>query len=336
MSLLEQRYRSVLRLLPAFYRAEREEEMVAAFMEMYGDVPDDVNPRPSWGEVASVAALSVRLRLGAGRDRPRAFAWGEAVRLAALLGLAYQAVYGVLVAADVLHALSLGTTPFSGAPEPAELLMALRDLGTALCAVVAFTAIMRARPRPAKVAALLGTIPLLAHDAITLVAPGPVGGGPWMETGRMLVTAAPVIALLLGFHRDVAPPRRPWWLTLAPPAAGLTMLAWAEVWLALRLYESEWLAMWLDLDGTAIAALVVGSAFAVARGPAPSVALGLSIAGLLLLLSRLGLLIDLQGSAIGDVTTVVATQCLLLTVVTGALAAAGLRSLPGARAATLT
>ncbi|MFI6734368.1 hypothetical protein ACIBI9_15670 [Nonomuraea sp. NPDC050451] len=336
MSLLEHRYRRVLRLLPAFYRAEREEEMAATFMEMSGDVPDDVNARPSWGEIASVVALSVRLRLGAVRDRPRSFAWGEAVRLAALLGLAYQAVYGVLVAADVLSALRIAATPFAGAPESFERLMALRDLGSALCAVVAFTAIMRARPRLAKVAALLGTAPLLAYQAIALVLPGPAGDGLWTEAGRMVVTAAPVIALLLGFHRDVTPPRRSWWLTLAPPATGLMMLAWAEVWLALRLYESEWLALWLDLDGTAIAALVVGSAFAMARGPAPSRALGLSIAGLLLLLSRLSLLIDLYGSATGDIATVVATQCVLLTVLAGALAAVGLRSLPGAGAATLT
>ncbi|MBE1588278.1 hypothetical protein ACFPOI_52785 [Nonomuraea angiospora] len=62
--LLEQRYRHVLRLLPASYRAEREEEMVAEFMDMSGEVPDEVNPRPRWGEIASVLALSVRIRLG--------------------------------------------------------------------------------------------------------------------------------------------------------------------------------------------------------------------------------------------------------------------------------
>ncbi|MBE1582663.1 hypothetical protein ACFPOI_60465 [Nonomuraea angiospora] len=71
MTLLEQRYRSVLRLLPASYRAEREEEMVDAFMEMYGDAPDEINPRPPWSEIASVLALSVRIRLGAAGSAPR-------------------------------------------------------------------------------------------------------------------------------------------------------------------------------------------------------------------------------------------------------------------------
>jgi hypothetical protein len=69
---LEQRYRLVLRtLLPASYRKLWEEDMVATFLESMDS--DDAEAaefladygRPGWSEVASVAALAVRLRLGA-------------------------------------------------------------------------------------------------------------------------------------------------------------------------------------------------------------------------------------------------------------------------------
>ncbi|GAA0374752.1 hypothetical protein GCM10009530_26600 [Microbispora corallina] len=62
MSLLEDPYRRVLRLLPASYREGREEEMVAAFLEGSPGAGD--NARPRWPEVASVAALAIRVRLG--------------------------------------------------------------------------------------------------------------------------------------------------------------------------------------------------------------------------------------------------------------------------------
>ena len=67
MSTLETRYRSVLRLLPLPYRQVWEEEMVATFVEsMMPDDPNDADfvaefGRPAWSEVASVAALAVRL-----------------------------------------------------------------------------------------------------------------------------------------------------------------------------------------------------------------------------------------------------------------------------------
>jgi hypothetical protein len=95
---LEQRYRVVLRtLLPASYRKLWEEDMVATFLESMAS--DDAEAaeyladygRPSWSEVASVAALAVRLRLGAANAPLRSGAWGEAVRLVALMGLLVHA-----------------------------------------------------------------------------------------------------------------------------------------------------------------------------------------------------------------------------------------------------
>lgn len=84
MSRLEQRYRLVLRvLLPAAYRNAWEEDMVATFLDSVDS--DDAEAteyavdcrRPSSSEVASVASLAVRLRLGAAGAPPRYVAWGR-------------------------------------------------------------------------------------------------------------------------------------------------------------------------------------------------------------------------------------------------------------------
>lgn len=68
-TLLEQRYRTVLRMLPAYYRAEREEEMVETYLDDMDEADQDL-ARPAWGEVASIAALSVRTRLGSAGAPP--------------------------------------------------------------------------------------------------------------------------------------------------------------------------------------------------------------------------------------------------------------------------
>ncbi|MFD0747083.1 hypothetical protein ACFQ1L_38695 [Phytohabitans flavus] len=101
MSRLEERYRTVLRLLPAGYRARWENEMVAVLLEsMERDDPEEAEfvrdyGRPSWSEVGSVAALALRLRLG-GAGTPRSLTWGAAVRLAVLMALLAHAVAGTV------------------------------------------------------------------------------------------------------------------------------------------------------------------------------------------------------------------------------------------------
>ena len=94
MNRLEERYRLALRMLPVAYRERWEEDMVEAFMaSAETDDPDHADfladyGRPSWSEVASVAALAVRLRLGlAGTPTPRTDAWRAAVRIVALVWL---------------------------------------------------------------------------------------------------------------------------------------------------------------------------------------------------------------------------------------------------------
>ena len=66
--------------------------MVATFLEAaYAAAPDDPEgvdiSQPRLGELASIAALAVRLRLGGVEAPARPRLWGDAVRLAALVGL---------------------------------------------------------------------------------------------------------------------------------------------------------------------------------------------------------------------------------------------------------
>jgi hypothetical protein len=108
MSRLEQRYRLVLRVLPAAYRKAWEEDMVATFLDSVDS--DDAEAaeyaadygRPSWSEVATVASLAVRRCLGAAGAPPRYVAWGQTVRLVALTGLLVNAAAATIEAGSTL------------------------------------------------------------------------------------------------------------------------------------------------------------------------------------------------------------------------------------------
>jgi len=122
MSRLEERYRSVLRTLPAAYRQRWEDDMVDTFLaSAEAGVEDDEARdylhdcgRPGRSEVASVVALAVRLRLGGTDAPPRSFLWGEAVRTVALVGLLVHAVLATLAAGTMLWL--AGTFPALPAP----------------------------------------------------------------------------------------------------------------------------------------------------------------------------------------------------------------------------
>jgi hypothetical protein len=83
---VERRYRNVLRLLPAGYRANWEEDMVTAYME---STPTE---RAKPGERLSVVWLALRLRLNGSHTSPRVMVGYRAVHAIALLVLLYQAV----------------------------------------------------------------------------------------------------------------------------------------------------------------------------------------------------------------------------------------------------
>ncbi|XVV07720.1 hypothetical protein ACQPW3_21010 [Actinosynnema sp. CA-248983] len=84
---LERRYRGLLRLLPGWYRVEREEEMVGIFLAERADGTDaDLDLEhgwPGWGEAWATVDLAVRVRFSSVR---RAGAVARGVALAGVVG----------------------------------------------------------------------------------------------------------------------------------------------------------------------------------------------------------------------------------------------------------
>ncbi|MEC4018643.1 hypothetical protein [Streptomyces sp. H27-D2] len=107
-TLLEDRFRFVLRVLPDYYRQEREEEMVDTFLSDREPIDEEASfGRPGVREVAGVLALAVRSRLAAPGAPGRYAAYGRTARLATLLGvvaLASVVLFNVLSDVAVLLA----------------------------------------------------------------------------------------------------------------------------------------------------------------------------------------------------------------------------------------
>lgn len=222
MTPLERRYRRVLRLLPAGYRASWEEDMVDTFLLSRPPAPPDdtdYDPdfdaeygRPGWPEVASVAGLAVRLRLGGTNAPPRAFAHGEVVRHVALAGLLVHAVAAVVGVVSLLVTQARFPTYRVSDVDTAATLVGL--LWTAC-----YLALLAGRGR---VAAWLGAAALVPVGwvAVTDVAFGGVSVAG--AAGRLLTAALPVLALA-AFHRDAPPVRARPWLVALP--VGIVLVA---------------------------------------------------------------------------------------------------------------
>ena len=215
---LERRYRRVLRLLPGWYRAQWEEDMVAAFLDSWltGDPEADEYifeiAGPSWAEVASVAGLAVRLYLGGVGAPRRYFAWGQAVRRAVLAVMLTHAV----LALDILVLAAWSRREFGLPAPPANLVVGLPGgtwpavfyLVNAAWLVIYVTLVLGLY-RTARALAALAIVPglvalLQAH--LTGVMPAPFGSWAFW----VLLSLVPVVGMA-AFHRD-APPigRRPW------------------------------------------------------------------------------------------------------------------------------
>ena len=233
---LEQRYRRVLRLLPGYYRDKWEEDMVAAFLDTWltGDPDEDSVTmefdRPGWREVASVAGLAARLYLGGAVAPRRYFAWGEAVRRAALA----MALVHAMVGLNTLVFLAWSRRLFGLPAPPASL--AIASPGGILppavwyvadyAWIVIFVALVLGHYRTARVIAVLAIIPdlvwLLQGQFTGAFQAAPIG--PWAFW--VLFNLAPVLAMA-AFHRDAPPAaRRPWLLALP---AGYLLVAVPEL-----------------------------------------------------------------------------------------------------------
>ncbi|WP_067143939.1 hypothetical protein [Microtetraspora malaysiensis] len=329
MNLLEQRYRFVLKMLPAAYRAEREEEMVEAFLEGAGQACDEHNARPSWREVASIAALAIRSRLGGLGATPRYRAIGDAVRLAALLGLGYQAVIGWIATAYSLRALgylpgqSLVIPPDSQMPE-------LLSIAKSLVWIVAFAALALGKMRAAKLLATLGLLYMLVMagiDAVTwprLV----IDSGP-----QILATMVPVLALLTAYHPD-APVRRSLPMTALPVGLAALCIAIAlpftNTWgMTVAPGQPEvWVASWIEPQGLTVAAFLIAGLLCLMHSTKPAWRLGLAIVAAPMAVARSPLfLIDVEGPVQSFAITLIIQSAALLMLCL-VLIVASLRVLP--------
>ena len=213
-TLLEARYRSVLRLLPAYYRREREEEMVETYLwDMDRDTQDQ--SRPTLGEVASIAALAVRSRLGAPGAPHRYVLLGSAVRLFALFAVLIQAAAAVVdLVIELTWAISRGgagrhlfLSQFTDRGILEAVVTAAQWILPLLWTVPYF-ALLHDRRRLAQVSALLAALPSL-WPLLGPLTGALVPADPAFATAFALLAWLPALALCAAHHRDAPPARLP-------------------------------------------------------------------------------------------------------------------------------
>jgi hypothetical protein len=232
-SALENNYRSLLRILPAGYRAEWEEEMVATFLQSMatGDADEaeylaDYG-RPGWSEVASVAALAVRLRLpvvhrhvGGSDAPPRSRLLGDALRTVALLGLLAQAALSTVGLA--VHLWLAGKVPGIAPPQDEWVgpVTALWPTTLVVLFSVALPAYLAMVLGHWQVARLLASISL--GTAVVAAVADAVNGNPLLLSRSIaLLIDGLLLASLWAFHRTAAPVRRRPWLLALPVGLGV-------------------------------------------------------------------------------------------------------------------
>jgi hypothetical protein len=232
MSRLEDRYRRVLRLLPAGYRQVWQEDMVAAFLASTatGDPETDEYladyGRPGLAEVASVAALAARLRLGA--DAPaRRDVWGRAVRLAVLLATLTNAVMstgGVTVTAWLTGALGWPPVPAGWALPPQHPgLPAVLATVAGYAWLPAYLALLLGHRRAAQAVALVAVVTAAGGSLATAVSslsesqPLSVSVSPWAY--RLIEVV--VVLGMAAFRPGDPPAHRRRWLAALPVGVAL-------------------------------------------------------------------------------------------------------------------
>jgi hypothetical protein len=249
MTPLERRYRRLLRVLPGWYRRDREEEMVDTFLTERADRPDaDLDLEygsPGWAEVRATATLAVRTRFAASRPA------GEVVRLIAVLGLLAQFVLAV---PSVVSLIELRTRL-----DDVGIALVLGSAVSSMAPIVLLLAGFRTGARVAVVPAVATSVLWLTHWA-TVAASLPL----WVAAG----------CLLVGFHREAAPIRTaPWWRALLA-VTGMTA-AWLV--LVLLLPRTPLYAAVTDPTGLAVWLLLVGGTVWLIRVRTPVVALALAV-----------------------------------------------------------
>jgi hypothetical protein len=217
MSPLEERYRRLLRVLPRWYRAQREDEMVTTLLAGRRDPDDRVLGRPGWAETRAVLGLAVTTRVAARHGTERALALGRILRLTAFLGLTTtvpSAINGVADVGNFRLLPELGLVIFSSG-------RLLIDLLASASLVLLFT--------PFRRAARLTAVGALVLSAVTVLLAS-LPNSVWLEPVAPVALAMSYVPLwvaigsmLVAFTREApALPVRPW-LIVATALAGLSV-----------------------------------------------------------------------------------------------------------------
>lgn len=230
-TLLETRYRRVLRLLPDGYRASWEEDMVGSMLDARGVDGSDSEAAvlaglgtPGPAEVFSVLSLAIRARLGAFGATPRQALWGEAARKLALVGLlvaAADVLAGALWDVAVLHHLPSAQFSTYGNAEWLFTGPWRRLLGMApLLWAPAFVTLVLGRRRTAAALVVVAFVPDLTRTVLD------VSGFPGITPSLLTHLAArllPVLALV-AFHESAPAPRVRSWLVALGAATAVLLL----------------------------------------------------------------------------------------------------------------
>jgi hypothetical protein len=305
---LETRYRSLLRILPAAYRAEWEDEMVATFLAASAppgsEDPEDPEEadfraefgRPGWSEVASVVGLAVRLRLPGAGYSGRPVLLGDAVRLVALVGLLVSGAGGAVgTVAHLWLAGKLPGVPLPDLPVPPVGVAPTTAVLLVATALPAYVALVVGRRRAALALASVSAGAMVVVAVADLVAGDPFLPGRWLSLLLDLLVFAALSA-----HHDDAPPvaRRPWLLAL--PAA---IAAVAGVYAATATFTVTW---WLvDWPAMSCVAVAVGLAVHLVRRGRPEWSLALAMLGGVVLVQRLVTLPGFVAGSAADQRTAV-------------------------------
>ncbi|WP_328732194.1 hypothetical protein OHT20_20425 [Streptomyces caniferus] len=329
-SVLEQRYRTALRLLPSYYRAEREEEMVETYLDGI-DERDRDEMRPALGEMASIAALALRTRMGAAGAPARYATLGATVRLFALLSV-------LLHAASELTVRTLLLTWFAGAPAQDQELFrgGFTDHGALpgpyeavlwllpLAWTVAYVALLHDHRRTAFVSAALAALPDLASAMHAMDA-----GWGTVTVALSLATALlswlTVLALCCGFHCDAPPARLPLVSTGQALMGTCVLVGASTVVLWPRVADTGW------AEGSAFIAAAAVWLVVRRRSPKhvadPALPLALATLGLAVLVQRILTLASSAQNTPGSLVADFTVQTGIIALLAAALTATGTRSL---------
>ncbi|TWP48412.1 hypothetical protein FKR81_27835 [Lentzea tibetensis] len=226
MSTLERRYRLLLKVLPSWYRTDREEEMVGIFLESRaGEGYDDLDGEygwPGWPETRSTLSLAVRTRFAADDAPAHAVTLGDVTRRIALLGLVAGVMWSGAFVASIVFGLVHGFEAVRVTPWTV----------VELAPVAALAALAFGWRTLAKAFVALQVCGGLVGLSLSLSQGGAL---QWATQASFLLPSWLALACLcLGFHREARLPSvKPWLVAGAVAGVVGAVATWFQVGLVL-------------------------------------------------------------------------------------------------------